>query len=1142
MNISLCIITLLLLHLGLFLGASLAYSSSFNYGDAVDKSLMFFEAQRSGKLPPQQRVKWRGDSGLNDGLSQGVDLVGGYYDAGDHVKFGLPMAYSVTMLAWGAIEFRKEITDLNQMGHTLWAIKWGTDYFLKAHPQPNVLWGQVGDGASDHYCWERAEDMTTSRTAYKVDEEHPGSDIAGETAAALAAASIAFKPYNSSYSSLLLIHAKQLFTFADRFRGLYDDSITSAQQFYTSSGYSDELLWAAAWLHQATDDEYYLKYVVDNAVYMGGTGWAVKEFSWDNKYAGVQILLSKVLLEGKAGSYASTLKQYQAKADYFTCASLQKNDGYNVQKTPGGLVYVREWNNMQYVSSSAFLLVAYSKYLSDAKTQINCPDGQVQPQELLNFAKSQADYILGKNPEGMSYLVGSGPKYPVHVHHRGASIASIFSIRSEVGCIQGFEAWYHRAEPNPNIIYGALVGGPDKNDEFSDDRSNYEQTEPTLSGSAPLVGIFAKLQISLKKQKIEEAAQKQKKEVKVQKKKEESSSDDSSSDSEDEKPATKVAVASKKQPAKNGTLSSPAKKAKPASSSSSDDSASESEDEKPAAKAPPKSQAAKNVAPAKKVKPASSSSSESSDDDSDDDEVPKSKVLPAVVKNGSASAKKPNESSESEDSSSGEENKAKSSKKVPAKKVESESSSDSSSDEEDEKKPVAKSSAVPSKKVETTETSDDDSSESSDDEENGAKPTANAASKPSAIAKKNDDSDSSDSDDSSSEDEKKTAPKTVSNAKSVPVPKPAKKSSNSSESESDEEEDSSDSESEDEKKTAKSSGQGKMDVDEEESSDESDDEPKKKPVKVSKESSDSSDDSDEEEEKPSKTPQKSAKDVEMVDADSAKKVPKTPSTPSAATGGTKTLFVGNLSFNVQRSDVEEFFKDCGEVVDVRFSVDDTGRFKGFGHVEFATAEAAQSALELNEHELLNRPVRLDLARERGAYTPGGSNSFQKGGQRQSGQTIYIRGFDKSLGEEEIRASLNEHFGSCGEISRVSIPKDFESGCPKGFAYMDFKDSSSMKKALELNETELAGGYYLSVEEAKPRSDGFGSGGRGGGRFGGRSNEGGRFGGRSGGGRFGGGRGGSDRGRGGRGRGGGRGFGNKPTFAAEGKKTTFADDD
>lgn len=69
---------------------------------------------------------------------------------------------------------------------------------------------QVGDGDSDHYCWERAEDMTTPRTAYMLDEYHPGSDLAGETAAALAASALAFKPYNSSYSNLLLVHAKQV--------------------------------------------------------------------------------------------------------------------------------------------------------------------------------------------------------------------------------------------------------------------------------------------------------------------------------------------------------------------------------------------------------------------------------------------------------------------------------------------------------------------------------------------------------------------------------------------------------------------------------------------------------------------------------------------------------------------------------------------------------------------------------------------------------------------------------------------------------------------------------------------------------------------------------------------------------------------
>ncbi|KAJ0432225.1 putative cellulase [Helianthus annuus] len=470
-----------------------ASSLAFDYGEAVDKSLLFFEAQRSGNLPGTQRVKWRGDSGLYDGYQQKVNLAGGYYDAGDHVKFGLPMAYSVTMLSWGAIEYGTSIINLNQMGHVLNAIKWGTDYFIKAHSQPNVLWGQVGDGDSDHYCWERAEDMTTPRTAYKLDTEHPGSDLAGETAAAMAAAAIAFRPYNSSYSDLLLVHAKQLFWFADRFRGLFTDSIPSAREFYTSSGYYDELLWAATWLYRATKDESYLKYVVDNAASMGGTGWAVKEFSWDNKYAGVQILLSKVLMDGYGGAYTATLKQYQAKADYFACACHQKNAGYNAPLTPGGLLYLHEWNNMQYAASAAFLLAVYSDYLSAVKTVLKCPDASVQPQELLVFAKSQADYILGKNPKSMSYMVGYGQNYPIHVHHRGASIASISVLHSVVGCVQGFDAWYHRPEANPNIVYGGLVGGPDKYDNFEDDRSSYEQTEPTLSGTAPLVGLFSKL-------------------------------------------------------------------------------------------------------------------------------------------------------------------------------------------------------------------------------------------------------------------------------------------------------------------------------------------------------------------------------------------------------------------------------------------------------------------------------------------------------------------------------------------------------------------------------------------------------------------------------------------------------------------------
>ena len=72
---------------------------------------------------------------------------------------------------------------------------------------------QVGEGDTDHYCWQRPEDMTTSRQAYKIDEKNPGSEVAGETAAAMAAASIVFSKTNPHYSHLLLHHAHQVRSF-----------------------------------------------------------------------------------------------------------------------------------------------------------------------------------------------------------------------------------------------------------------------------------------------------------------------------------------------------------------------------------------------------------------------------------------------------------------------------------------------------------------------------------------------------------------------------------------------------------------------------------------------------------------------------------------------------------------------------------------------------------------------------------------------------------------------------------------------------------------------------------------------------------------------------------------------------------------
>jgi hypothetical protein len=80
-----------------------AEQPSFNYAEALQKSLYFYEAQQSGALSPNNRVAWRGP--VLHGRRQGHrrDLSGGWYDAGDHWTANLTMA-SPAMPRWSAVD------------------------------------------------------------------------------------------------------------------------------------------------------------------------------------------------------------------------------------------------------------------------------------------------------------------------------------------------------------------------------------------------------------------------------------------------------------------------------------------------------------------------------------------------------------------------------------------------------------------------------------------------------------------------------------------------------------------------------------------------------------------------------------------------------------------------------------------------------------------------------------------------------------------------------------------------------------------------------------------------------------------------------------------------------------------------------
>jgi endoglucanase len=433
---------------------------SYNYGEALQKSIMFYEFQRSGDLDEDsQRNNWRGDSGMDDGEDEGVDLTGGWYDAGDHVKFNLPMAYTATMLAWSVYEKEDAYIEAGEYDEIMENIQWATDYFIKCHVSDNEYYYQVGDGSTDHAWWGSAEVMQMDRPAAMVDSSSPGSTVVAETAAALAAASIVFEDYDSSYSTECLEHAETLYEFATD--TMSDSGYTEASGFYDSwSGFYDELSWAAVWLYMATNDSTYMD---DAETYSESWGTEDQDgdtiayswgHCWDDVHYGAQLLMAR---ETDDDTLQAEMKEsMENHLDYWM------ND---ITYTPLGLAWLSTWGSLRYATTTAFLALVYSDWEGADEDLVD---------DYQDFALSQVDYALGDG--GQSYVIGFGDDYPEHPHHR-TSHGSYADSQSTPD--------YHR-----HTLYGALVGGPDSSDDYTDDISDYVSNEVACDYNAGITGAL----------------------------------------------------------------------------------------------------------------------------------------------------------------------------------------------------------------------------------------------------------------------------------------------------------------------------------------------------------------------------------------------------------------------------------------------------------------------------------------------------------------------------------------------------------------------------------------------------------------------------------------------------------------------------
>ncbi|MGB9878573.1 MAG: glycoside hydrolase family 9 protein, partial [Candidatus Pelagibacter ubique] len=429
-----------------------AYAAgSIDYGQVLQQAIYFYECQQAGPLPDWNRVQWRDDATMNDYVQ------GGWYDAGDHVKFNLPMSYTAAMLGWALYEYGDGFDAVGQKDEMENNLRFVLDYLVDCDKGDSYVY-QVGDGNDDHCWWGPVEliEKEMERPYFETDE---ASACIAESAAALAIGSIVLD--DSTY----LQHAESLFELADTKRS--DDGYTAASGFYNSwSGFYDELMWASTWLYVATNDSSYLTKAEGYYPYLGtepqtttvAYKWA---HCWDDVHNGALLMLAK--LTDNPQYHEDT----QRWLDYWTVGY----NGEQVAYTSGGLAWMSQWGSLRYATTTAFLASVYADSITDAtlKDRYN------------SFAKTQIDYALGDNPQDFSYVVGLTDNSPEHPHHRTSQGSWIDNMNTP--------------ETARHILYGALVGGPDSavDGSYEDTVSDYICNEVACDYNAGFVGILAKM-------------------------------------------------------------------------------------------------------------------------------------------------------------------------------------------------------------------------------------------------------------------------------------------------------------------------------------------------------------------------------------------------------------------------------------------------------------------------------------------------------------------------------------------------------------------------------------------------------------------------------------------------------------------------
>lgn len=424
------------------------------YNSVRDSLSLFFKVQRCGPTNPFLHQPCHlSDASIVFGYkdSSARDLTGGWHDAGDYVKFLKTTAYTTYVLMFSYEFDEKKFSydlDNNSVPDILEEAKVGIDWLLRCNVDNQTLVSQVQNQTDHNIGWRLPENdsLQFTRPAFVS----IGKNTVGLYAATLALASRIWKNefFENNFASECLSIAEKFYLL----RNEVQDIDTTFSNHYPEKDFNGKLALAAIELYTSTGKDIYLKDALEYGNKAGADFW------WS---------------VGDINSLAHyKISKYKPEYSKYIYQNLKHSQNLSRKSI------FREGLSYSWGTTNTFLGLSFQNILYTHLTNSN---------EFDSLSILQRDFILGRNPWGISFIYNIGKVFTKNLH-------------SQVGFF------------NSGYLPGALSAGPAPTEilekfnikssgsyldnfntesvKYFDDWANFITNEPTIIGNATALFVF----------------------------------------------------------------------------------------------------------------------------------------------------------------------------------------------------------------------------------------------------------------------------------------------------------------------------------------------------------------------------------------------------------------------------------------------------------------------------------------------------------------------------------------------------------------------------------------------------------------------------------------------------------------------------